>query len=80
LKIFIAGFGAVRQNFCRSVTEVALSVKPQWISRDEVFFNVNGTSFASTLYTDLAGELSIIQKDPRILQTTYGVYSDLITL
>lgn len=60
--------------------KVMLSVKPQWISRDDVFCNVNGTSAAITLYTDLAGELSIIQTAPTILQTAYGVYSDLITL
>lgn len=59
---------------------VKLRVKPELLHPDDPFFNVNGTSTALTLYTDLAGELSIVQTDPGILQTAYGVYSDLITL
>lgn len=60
--------------------KVKLSVKPQRIAGEDVFYNVNGTSAAITLYTDLGGELSVIQTAPTILQTAYGIYSDLITL
>ena len=39
---------------------------------------VNGTSNIITLRTDMMGEISIIEKDPEIKQTAYGVYSDLL--
>ncbi len=60
--------------------QVELMVEPRLLPFDDPLSNVNGTSSAITLYTDLAGEISIIQTDPGILQTAYGVYSDLITL
>lgn len=60
--------------------QVELTVEPRQVTLDDPLSNVNGTSAAITLYTDLAGEVSIVQTDPGILQTAYGVYSDLITL
>lgn len=60
--------------------QVELAVEPRLVTLDDVLSNVNGTSAAITLYTDLAGEISIVQTNPGILQTAYGVYSDLITL
>lgn len=59
---------------------VHLSVLPAMIPLDDVYAAVNGSSAVVTFYTDLAGELTIVQTDPGILQTAYGVYSDLITL
>lgn len=59
---------------------VRLSVLPTKVPFDDVYATVNGSSTVVTLYTDLAGELTIVQTDPGILQTAYGVYSDLITL
>ena len=63
-----------------SAGTIKLSVSPKLISKVDPFSHVNGTSAAFTLYTDLAGELTIIQSNPGILQTAYGVYSDLLTL
>lgn len=60
--------------------ELRLSVKPEFIPFDDPLCGVNGTSAALTLYTDLAGELTITQTNPGILQTAYGIYSDLLTL
>ena len=59
---------------------VKVSVKPEELPREHAYNSVNGTSAVFTLYTDLAGELTIIQTDPGLLQTAYGIYSDLITL
>jgi homoserine dehydrogenase len=59
---------------------VETTVSPQRLSLGDILANVNGTSAALTLHTDLAGEISIVQSNPEILQTAYGVYSDLITL
>lgn len=60
--------------------EIDVCVSPQRLPLSDSFSNVNDTSSAITLYTDLAGEITIIQTDPGILQTAYGLYSDLITL
>ena len=57
-----------------------VSVKPVKLPLSHPFATVDGTSAAITLYTDLAGELTILQTNPGLLQTAYGVYSDLITL
>ena len=57
-----------------------LSVQPEMLAAGDALRDVDGTSAALTLYTDLAGEITIVQTDPGILQTAYGVYSDLLTL
>lgn len=59
---------------------VSVKVSPQMLRMSDTFCNVNDTSFAVTFYTDLAGEITIISTNPTLLQTAYGVYSDLITL
>lgn len=60
--------------------EVELSVQPRQLKMEDALCTVNGTSAAITLFTDLAGELTIIQTNPGILQTAYGIYSDLLTV
>lgn len=60
--------------------KVQLSVKPEKIPFNDAYGNIKDTSSVITLYTDLAGEISIVQTNPTILQTAYGVYSDLLTL
>ena len=64
----------------RTEDGVKVSVKPEELPREHAYNSVNGTSAVFTLFTDLAGELTIIQTDPGLLQTAYGIYSDLITL
>lgn len=59
---------------------LSLSVEPAFVAFDDPACVVNGTSNIITISTDLAGDFSIIEKDPEILQTAYGVYSDLLTL
>lgn len=59
---------------------VSVIVSPQRLPMSDTFSNVNDTSSAVTFYTDLAGEITIITTNPTLLQTAYGVYSDLITL
>lgn len=59
---------------------ISAKVTPELIGMEDPFFNVSGTSAAITLCTDMAGEISIVQANPGILQTAYGVYSDLLSL
>ena len=69
---------------CRAKKEadgqIKASVKPERISETDPVINVDGTSAAVTLYTDLAGELTVVQSNPGILQTAYGVLSDLLVI
>lgn len=60
--------------------QIKMYVKPEVIDETDPFYRVDGTSAALTLYTDLAGKMTIVQTDPGILQTAYGVYSDFLTL
>lgn len=56
------------------------SVRPVLLDRNDLFSNIDATSSILTITTDLMGELSIIEKDPEIQQTAYGIYSDLLKL
>lgn len=59
---------------------VRLSVTPQLLPSDDLLCTINGNSAAVTFYTDLAGEITSVLTDGTILQTAYGVYSDLLRL
>lgn len=54
------------------------SVKPEEVSKDQLLSNITGTSSIVTITTDLMGTISIVEHDPEIQQTGYGVFSDLI--
>ena len=64
----------------REKDAVKVAVQPEMLPEGDMLAGVDGASAAVTFTTDLAGELTIFQKDPTILQTAYGVYSDLLTL
>ncbi|MCJ7688261.1 MAG: hypothetical protein MUO60_02905 [Clostridiaceae bacterium] len=55
-------------------------VHPVYISSNDTFSNIDATSSILAITTDLMGEVQIIEKNPEIQQTAYGIYSDLFTL
>ena len=59
---------------------IHLSVSPQLLPADSLPCSVNGNSAAVTFYTDLAGEVTSVLTNGTILQTAYGVYSDMLRL
>ena len=59
-----------RSRLIGLVTEVALNLPPFAIEQ----------GYRATAEIDLMGEISIIEKNPEIQQTAYGIYSDLIRL
>jgi len=63
----------------RSGESVSGSVKLKTVERDEIYANIDSTSSVLSLNTDLMGEVVIIEKNPEIEQTGYGVFSDLMT-
>lgn len=55
-------------------------VYPEEICNSSIFSRIDATSSILSITTDLMGEISIVEHDPEIQQTAYGVYSDLLTL
>jgi homoserine dehydrogenase len=55
-------------------------VHPVYINNGDLFSNIDATSSILSITTDLMGEIQIVEKNPEIQQTAYGIYSDLLTL
>jgi homoserine dehydrogenase len=55
-------------------------VAPELIPLTHLYATINGTSSILSITTDLMGKLTIIEEDPEILQTAYGVFSDLVRI
>lgn len=55
-------------------------VYPAKVDKGHVFSTITGTSSVLTLKTDLMGEVTILEHDPEIQQTGYGLFSDLLRL
>lgn len=53
-------------------------VRPEEISKGSLLSSITGTSSVVSITTDLMGTISIVEHDPEIEQTGYGVFSDLI--
>jgi homoserine dehydrogenase len=60
--------------------KVYAKVAPELIPLDHIYSTVNGTSSILSITTDLMGKLTIIEEEPEILQTAYGVFSDLVRI
>ncbi len=59
---------------------IRASVKLQKVSLSHPLANINGTSSAITLHTDLMGSITIVENNPTIMQTGYGIFSDLLRI
>jgi len=46
----------------------------------DIFSNIDSTSSIISITTDLMGEICIVERNPEIQQTAYGIYSDVLTL
>jgi len=55
-------------------------VKPVEVPKEQLLANIDGTSSVVSITTDLMGKLSIVEHNPEILQTGYGIFSDLLRL
>ena len=73
--------GKVIKLLCRGTIEngkVIGRVAPEEIDKNELLATITGTSSVVSITTDLMGTVSIVEHDPEIIQTGYGVLSDLI--
>lgn len=55
-------------------------VSPILFNKSDIFSNIDSTSSILSITTDLMGEICILERNPEIQQTAYGIYSDLLTL
>lgn len=58
--------------------KIIARVKPEEISKTSLLATITGTTSIVSITTDLMGTVSIVEHEPEIEQTAYGVFSDLI--
>ena len=57
---------------------VEATVSPVEVSRDDILAGINSTTSIVSITTDLMKKISIIEHEPEIEQTAYGVFGDLL--
>lgn len=75
--------GKVIKLLCHGRFEAGVptgSVEPVALDITHPYASIKGTSSVVTLHTDLMGAVTVIEHDPEIEQTGYGIFSDLIRL
>jgi homoserine dehydrogenase len=58
--------------------KVIARVRPEEVSKSSLLASITGTTSIVSLTTDMMGTVSIVEHEPEIEQTAYGVFSDLI--
>lgn len=58
--------------------KVIARVRPEEISKNSLLATITGTTSIVSITTDLMGTVSIVEHEPEIEQTAYGVFSDMI--
>ncbi|MBQ1418414.1 MAG: hypothetical protein IIY95_03275, partial [Firmicutes bacterium] len=59
---------------------VTAVVAPEEVPADSLYAGIGGASSVVSLTTDLMGKLTIVENDPTIIQTAYGVFQDILRL
>lgn len=54
------------------------TVGPAEVSKDDILAGINSTTSIVSITTDLMKKVSIIEHEPEIEQTAYGVFGDLL--
>ena len=76
--------GKVIKLMCRAVRDefgrVSASVAPEEIDADSLYAGIDGASSVVRITTDLMGTLTLVEHDPTIVQTAYGVFQDILRL
>lgn len=59
---------------------VVAEVVPQQIARDDMLHVATGTTSVISLETEAMGTITLVEHEPKVMQTAYGVLSDLLTM
>lgn len=73
--------GSVIKLLCRGWREngaVRASVRPVEVPRGDLLATIDATSSVVSITTDLMGKVSVVEHDPLIEQTGYGIFSDVL--
>ncbi len=58
--------------------KITARVRPEEVSKNSLLASITGTTSIVSITTDLMGTVSIVEHEPEIEQTAYGVFSDLV--
>ena len=75
--------GKVIKLLCRGFIEngkIVGRVAPEEINKGDLLASITGTSSVVSITTDLMGTVTVVEHDPEIQQTGYGIFSDLIRI
>ena len=64
----------------RTKTGVKLRVRAEVLDETDILASLKGTSNLLLLHTDLMGTVGTVSMEPRVEQTAYGVFADLIDI
>ena len=74
--------GKVIKLLCRGRRDeqgnVIATVGPEEIPRDHMLASMNSTTSVVSITTDLMKTVSVVEHEPEIMQTAYGVFSDML--
>lgn len=56
------------------------AVRPEMVDNSDLYASVDGTTSVVTLTTDLMGTISVVEHEPEIEQTAYGIFSDMLRI
>lgn len=59
---------------------IVASVHPHKLTADDILHVATGTTSILSLETEAMGTMSFIEHEPEVMQTAYGILSDLITI
>ncbi|WP_245156552.1 hypothetical protein [Clostridium aminobutyricum] len=75
--------GKVIKLLCKGTLDngkVMAAVTPTLVEQGSLLAAIEGTSSVIQITTDLMGKLTIIEHDPDLLQTGYGIFSDVLRI
>ena len=61
-------------------SQLIAEVYPQMIGKDDILHVGQGTTSVISIETEAMGTITLVEHDPEVIQTAYGVLSDLITI
>lgn len=64
----------------RTPDSLVASVRPLKIAEDDILRIAKGTTSVISLETEAMGTMSFVEHEPEVVQTAYGILSDLITI
>ena len=64
----------------RHHSQLIAEVRPRHIEKDDILQAGKGTTSVISIETEAMGTITLIEHEPKVMQTAYGVLSDLVTV